>query len=70
MPAPELFCQFLIEFHKQISEKTTKFENLNKQYSEVVARNKELEYCRQQFKEYIRQKQHQVQQKNKNDYIE
>ncbi len=34
---------------RQISEKTAEFDSLNKQYNEVVARNKELEYCRQQL---------------------
>lgn len=55
---------------KQISKKTTEFEKLNTQYNEVVTRNKELEYCRQQLKEYIRQEQTQVQQKKKNIQLE
>ena len=55
---------------KQISKKTTELDNLNKQYNEVVTRNKELEYCRQQLKEYIRQEQSQVQQKKKNNQRE
>ena len=51
---------------KQISKKTTEFDNLNKQYNDVVIRSKELEYCRQQLNEYLRQEQSQVQQKKKN----
>jgi len=55
---------------KQISEKTAEFDSLNKQYNEVVTRNKELEYCRQQLDEYLRQEQSQVQQKKKNIHLE
>lgn len=55
---------------KQISKKTAELDSLNKQYNEVVARNKELEYCRQQLKEYIRQEQSQVQKKKKNNQRE
>ncbi len=55
---------------KQISEKTAEFDNLNKQYNEVVARNKELEYCRQQLDEYLRQERSQIQQKKKNTQLE
>ena len=55
---------------KQISKKTAELDSLNKQYNEVVARNKELEYCRQQLKEYIRQEQSQVQKKKKSNQRE
>ena len=55
---------------KKISEKTAEFDKLNKQYNEVVARNKELEYCRQQLKEYIRQEQRQIPQKKRNTQLE
>ena len=51
---------------KQISEKTAEFDSLNKQHNEVVAKNKELEYCRQQLDEYLRQERNQIQQKKKN----
>ncbi len=55
---------------RQISEKTAEFDSLNKQYNEVIKRNKELEYCRQQLDEYLRQEQGQVQQKKKNNQLE
>ena len=55
---------------KQISEKKAEFDNLNKQYNEVVAKNKELEYCRQQLKEYIRQERSKEYQKNKKTQLE
>ncbi len=55
---------------KQIFKKTAEFDSLNKQYNEVIARNKELEYCRQQIKEYLRREQSQVQQKKKNKHFE
>ncbi len=55
---------------KKISEKTAEFDKLNKQYNEVVARNKELEYCRQQLDEYIRQEERQNQQKKRNLQLE
>lgn len=55
---------------KQISKKTAELDSLNKQYNEVVARNKELEYCRQQLDEYIRQEERQNQQKKKNLQLE
>ena len=55
---------------KQISKKITELDNLNKQYNEVVTRNKELEYCRQQLAEYLRQERSHVQQKNKNIQLE
>lgn len=54
---------------KQISNKTTELDNLNKQYNEVVTRSKELEYCRQQLAEYLRELNH-VQQKKKNIQLE
>lgn len=57
-------------FDKQISKKTAELDSLNKQYNEVVARNKELEYCRQQLKEYIRQEERQNQQKKRNTQLE
>lgn len=50
---------------KQISKKTAELDSLNKQYNEVVARNKELEYCRQQLAEYIRQEQNVLEIKRK-----
>ncbi|MDE6425827.1 MAG: hypothetical protein K2K89_06790 [Ruminococcus sp.] len=55
---------------KQISEKTAEFDSLNKQYNEVVAKNKELEYCRQQLDKYLKQERNQVQQKKKNNQLE
>ncbi len=55
---------------KQISKKTTELNKLNTQYNEVVTRNKELEYCRQQLAEYLRQERNQVQQKKKNIQLE
>ena len=55
---------------KQISEKTAEFDNLNKQYNEVVAKNKELEYCRQPLDEYLRQERSQIQQKKKKNQLE
>lgn len=51
---------------KQISKKTAELDSLNKQYNEVVAKNKELEYCRQQLAEYIRQEQNMPEIKRKN----
>jgi len=55
---------------KQISEKTAEFDSLNKQYNEVVARNKELEYCRQQLDEYIRLEQNVPEIRRKNGELE
>lgn len=55
---------------KQISEKTAEFDSLNKQYNEIAAKNKELEYCRQQLREYIEQEKRQNQQKKKKNQLE
>ena len=55
---------------KQISKKTTEFDKLNTQYNEVVTRNKELEYCRQQLAEYLRNELNHVRQKKKNNQLE
>ena len=59
----------IVTLDKNIIKKTEEFDSLNKQYNEVVARNKELEYCRQQLTEYIRQERN-VQDKHKKYELE
>ena len=54
---------------KQISEKTAKFDSLNKQYNDIIKRNKKLESCRQQLDKYINQEQSLAQQKKKKKYL-
>ncbi len=51
-------------------QKTAGFDNLNKQYNEVITKSKKLEYYHQQIKEYLRQEQSQIQQKKKNNQLE